>query len=319
MNLKKTSKIYIAGHQGMVGSAVWRALASKGYSNLIGKTSAELDLRNQQAVADFYKQEQPEVVIDAAAKVGGILANNDFPYQFLMENMQIQNNLIDGAHKAGINKFIFLGSSCIYPKFAPQPLKEEYLLTDSLEPTNEWYALAKISGIKACESIRKQYGKDFVSLMPTNLYGSHDNFDLQTSHVLPAMIRKFHEAKLNKNAPVELWGSGTPMREFLFVDDMAEAVVFAFENELSSNLYNIGSGKDITIKELAEPVQSVTGHQGEIIWDSSKPDGTPRKLMDVSKMKNMGWQYSTELEDGIKKTYDWFLENIDSIKEVKLG
>ena len=319
MNLKKTSKIYIAGHQGMVGSAVWRALASKGYRNLIGKTSKELDLRNQQAVINFYNKEQPEVVIDAAAKVGGILANNDYPYQFLMENMQIQNNLIDGAHKVGVEKFIFLGSSCIYPKFAPQPLKEDYLLTDSLEPTNEWYAIAKITGVKACQSIRKQFGKDYISLMPTNLYGSFDNFDLQSSHVLPAMLRKFHEAKLNENAPVVLWGSGTPMREFLFVDDMAEAVVYALENNLPEYLYNVGSGKDITIKELAETIQNVTGHQGEIIWDSSKPDGTPRKLMDVSKMKNMGWTYSTELEEGIIKTYDWFLENIDSIKEVKLG
>ena len=216
----------------MVGSAVWRALESKGYSNMLGKTSAELDLRNQQAVRDFYVTEKPEVVIDAAAKVGGILANNNFPYQFLMENMQIQNNLIDSAHKAGIEKFIFLGSSCIYPKLAPQPLKEEYLLTDSLEPTNEWYALAKIAGVKACQAIRNQFQKDYVSLMPTNLYGYFDNFDLQTSHVLPAMLRKFHEAKLNGNAKVELWGSGTPMREFLFVDDMAAAVVYALENEL---------------------------------------------------------------------------------------
>jgi len=314
----KKTKIYIAGHRGMVGSAVWRALKYKGYSNLIGKTSAELDLRNQKAVNDFYDQEKPEIVIDAAAKVGGILANNDYPYQFLMENLQIQNNLIDSAHKLGVKKFIFLGSSCIYPKFAPQPFKEEYLLTDLLEPTNEWYALAKISGVKACESIRKQYGKDFVSLMPTNLYGSHDNFDLISSHVLPAMIRKFHEAKLNENSPVTLWGSGTPMREFLYVDDMAEAVVFTLENQLSSNLYNIGTGKDVTIKELAETIQRVIGHQGQIIWDASKPDGTPRKLMDVSKMKAMGWQYSTELEDGVKNTYQWFLENIDSIKEIKL-
>jgi GDP-L-fucose synthase len=316
--ISKNTKIYIAGHSGMVGSAVWRILESKGYSNLIGKTSAELDLRNQQAVLDFYNHEKPEVVIDAAAKVGGILANNDFPYQFLMENMQIQNNLIDGAHKAGIDKFIFLGSSCIYPKFAPQPLKEEYLLTDSLEPTNQWYAIAKITGVKACETIRKQFGKDYVSLMPTNLYGSFDNFDLQSSHVLPAMIRKFHEATINNNAPVTLWGSGTPMREFLFVDDMAEAVVFALENNLPEYLYNIGTGKDITIKQLAETIQKVTGHQGDILWDPSKPDGTPRKLMDVSKVKELGWQYATELEDGIKKTYQWYKENIDSIKEIKL-
>ena len=316
--VSKNTKIYIAGHRGMVGSAVWRILESKGYSNLIIKTSAELDLRNQQAVLDFYNHEKPEVVIDAAAKVGGILANNDFPYQFLMENMQIQNNLIDGAHKAGIDKFIFLGSSCIYPKFAPQPLKEEYLLTDTLEPTNQWYALAKITGVKACQAIGKQFGKDYVSLMPTNLYGSFDNFDLQSSHVLPAMIRKFHEATINNNAPVTLWGSGTPMREFLFVDDMAEAVLFVLENNLPEYLYNIGTGKDITIKELAETIQLVTGHQGDILWDSSKPDGTPRKLMDVSKMKEMGWQYATELEDGIKKTYQWYIENIDSIKEIKL-
>ena len=316
--ITKNTKIYIAGHRGMVGSAVWRVLESKGYSNLIGKTSKELDLTNQQAVLNFYNKEQPEVVIDAAAKVGGILANNDFPYQFLMENMQIQNNLIDGAHKASIEKFIFLGSSCIYPKFAQQPLKEEYLLTDSLEPTNEWYAIAKITGVKTCQAIRKQYNKDYVSLMPTNLYGSFDNFDLKSSHVLPAMIRKFHKAKINDNAEVTLWGSGTPMREFLFVDDMAEAVVYALENKLPEYLYNVGSGKDITIKELAETIQKVTGHQGEIIWDSSKPDGTPRKLMDVSKMKEIGWEYRTELQQGIEKTYAWFLENIKNIKEVKL-
>ena len=318
MNLKQTTKIYIAGHRGMVGSAVWRALESKGYSNLIGKTSAELDLRNQQSVTDFYKKEQPEVVIDAAAKVGDILANSDFPYQFLMENMLIQNNLIDGAHKSGVNKFIFLGSSCIYPKFAPQPLKEEYLLTDSLEPTNEWYAIAKITGVKACQAIRKQYNKDYISLMPTNMYGYFDNFDLQSSHVLPAMLRKFHEAKINKHSDVTLWGSGTPMREFLFVEDLAEAVVYALENNLLEHLYNIGTGKDITIKELAETIQKVTGHQGKIVWDANKPDGKPRKLLDVSKMKEIGWEYSTELEDGIKRTYQWFLGNIDKIKEIKL-
>ena len=312
--IPKTVKIYIAGHRGMVGSAVWRALENKGYKNLLGKTSAELDLRNQQAVNDFFKQENPEVVIDAAAKVGGILANNDFPYQFLMENLQIQNNLIDGAYKTGVEKFIFLGSSCIYPKFASQPLKEEYLLTDSLEPTNEWYAIAKITGVKSCQAIRKQYNKDYVSLMPTNLYGYFDNFDLKSSHVLPAMLRKFHEAKINNHSDVNLWGSGTPMREFLFVDDLAEAVVYALENKLPEYLYNVGSGQDITIKELAETIQKITGHQGNIIWDANKPDGTPRKLMDVSKMKDIGWEYSTELEDGIKKTYQWFLENTDTIK-----
>ena len=316
--MNKSTKIYIAGHRGMVGSAVWRALEKKGYTNLIGKTSKELDLKKQQSVLDFFANEKPAVVIDAAAKVGGILANNDYPYQFLMENMQIQNNLIDGAFQSGIDKFIFLGSSCIYPKLAPQPLKEECLLTDSLEPTNEWYAIAKITGVKACQAIRNQYQKEYVSLMPTNLYGYFDNFDLQTSHVLPAMLRKFHEAKLNNNAPVKLWGSGTPMREFLFVDDMAEAVVFALENKLPEYLYNVGSGKDSTIKELAEIIQKTVGHQGEIIWDTTKPDGTPRKLMDVSKMKSLGWEYSTELQQGIQKTYAWFLENIENIKEVKM-
>ena len=317
-SINKTLKIYIAGHRGMVGSAIWRTLEAKGYSNLIGRTSQELDLRDQAAVDAFYNLEKPDAVIDAAAKVGGILANNDFPYEFLMQNMQIQNNLIDGAFKSGIEKFIFLGSSCIYPKFAPQPLKEEYLLTDSLEPTNEWYALAKISGVKACESIRKQYAKDYVSLMPTNLYGYNDNFDLKSSHVLPAMIRKFHEAKVNNHSPVRLWGSGTPMREFLFVDDLAQAVVYALEKKLDDHLYNVGSGKDVTIKELASMIQKITGHQGDIIWDATKPDGTPRKLMDVSKMNAMGWQFSIELETGIQKTYDWFLKNINNFKEVKL-
>lgn len=316
--ISKNTKIYVAGHKGMVGSAVWRALESKGYLNLIGRTSTQLDLRNQQAVLDFFSLEKPQVVIDAAARVGGILANNNFPYQFLMENLQIQNNLIDSAHKKNVKKFIFLGSSCIYPKYAPQPLKEEFLLTDSLEPTNEWYAIAKITGVKACQSIRKQYKKDFISLMPTNLYGYFDNFDLKSSHVLPAMIRKFYEAKLNNNNPVKLWGSGTPKREFLFVDDMADAVVFTLENKLPDYLYNIGTGVDITIKKLAKTIQKIVGHQGDILWDNSKPDGTPRKLMDVSKMKEIGWEYSTDLEYGIKKTYKWFLENVNTLKEVKL-
>ena len=316
--ITKESKIYIAGHRGMVGSAIWRQLEGIGYTNLIGKTSKELDLRNQSQVNSFFEKEKPDVVIDAAARVGGILANNNFPYQFLMENMQIQNNLIDSALHAGVEKFIFLGSSCIYPKLAPQPLKEAYLLTDSLESTNEWYAIAKISGVKTCEAIRKQFDKDYVSLMPTNLYGTHDNFDLKTSHVLPAMIRKFHEAKLNNNAPVNLWGSGTPMREFLFVDDMAAAVVFALENKLPEHLYNIGTGEDLTIKALAETIQKVVGHTGNIVWDSSKPDGTPRKLMDISKMHALGWKHQVDLNLGIEKTYNWFLENIEKIKEVKL-
>ena len=331
-----STKIYIAGHRGMVGSAIWRALEAKGYNNLIGKTSKELDLRSQQAVADFFASEKPEVVIDAAARVGGILANNDYPYQFLMENMQIQNNLISSSLEADVEKFIFLGSSCIYPKLAPQPLKEEYLLTDSLEPTNEWYAIAKITGVKACEAIRRQFGKDYISLMPTNLYGPYDNFDLNTSHVLPAMIRKFHEAKqtsvnseqltVNRNEendisndlPVTLWGSGTPMREFLFVEDLADAVIFALEKQFQDNLYNVGTGTDLTIKELAETIQQAVGHTGEIIWDSGKPDGTPRKLMDVSKMTEAGWKAKVGLEEGIKRTYEWFLENQESFKEVKI-
>lgn len=312
------SKIYIAGHNGMVGSAIWRTLTRKGYTNLVGVSSATLDLRNQQAVRDFLAYEKPDVIIDAAARVGGILANNDYPYLFLMENLQIQNNLIDSALQEGIEKFIFLGSSCIYPKLAPQPLKEEYLLTSELEPTNEWYAIAKITGVKACQAIRKQFGKDYVSLMPTNLYGTNDNFDLNTSHVLPAMMRKFHEAAANNHSPVTLWGSGTPMREFLFVDDMAAAVVFALENKLPDYLYNVGTGEDLTIKQLAETIQKITGHQGEIIWDSSKPDGTPRKLMDISKMHALGWKHQVELEEGIKKTYDWFVEHVEHLKKVSL-
>lgn len=316
--MKSNTKIYIAGHNGMVGSAIWRTLVNKGFTNLIGVSSKELDLRNQQAVRDFMAKENPEVIIDAAARVGGILANNDYPYQFIMENMQIQNNLIDSALQNNVEKFIFLGSSCIYPKLAPQPLKEDYLLTDTLEPTNEWYAIAKITGVKTCQAIRNQFGKDYVSLMPTNLYGTHDNFDLNTSHVLPAMIRKFHEAKENNHAPVTLWGSGTPMREFLFVDDMAQAVVFALENKLPDYLYNVGTGEDLTIKHLAETIQQITGHQGEIIWDSTKPDGTPRKLMDVSKMHDLGWKHKIELQEGIQKTYNWFLENSDVFKQVKM-
>ncbi|MDG1279210.1 MAG: GDP-L-fucose synthase [Algoriphagus sp.] len=313
-----TKKIYIAGHRGMVGSSIWRALEAKGFKNLIGKTSQELDLRNQEQVNQFFNSEKPVVVIDAAARVGGILANNNFPYQFLMENMQIQNNLIDASHRHEVEKFIFLGSSCIYPKMAPQPLKEDYLLTGPLEPTNEWYAIAKIAGVKACEAIRKQFNKDFVSLMPTNLYGSHDNFDLETSHVLPAMIRKFHEAKLNNNAPVTLWGSGTPMREFLFVDDLAAAVLFALGNTLDDNLYNVGTGIDLIIKDLALLIQKTVGHQGEIIWDDSKPDGTPRKLVDVTKLKSLGWSPKVDLESGIQKTYQWFLEHSNQYKEVKM-
>ncbi|MFY7732926.1 MAG: GDP-L-fucose synthase family protein [Bacteroidia bacterium] len=316
--MNKTSKIYIAGHNGMVGSAIARVLNASGYNNIIGKSSKELDLKNQIAVFNYFQIEKPDIIIDAAAKVGGILANNNYPYQFLMDNMLIQNNLISASHELNCKKFIFLGSSCIYPKLAPQPLQEDCLLTSSLESTNEWYAIAKISGVKLCEAIRKQFNKDFVSLMPTNLYGPFDNFDLETSHVLPAMIRKFHDAKLNNNSDVTLWGSGTPMREFLHVNDMAKAVLFALENKLPDNLYNVGTGIDLTIKELAEIIQKAVGHKGKIIWDSSKPDGTPRKLMDITKMHKLGWKHQINLKEGIEQTYQWFLENVNNVKEVKM-
>lgn len=302
--LNKESKIYIAGHKGMVGSACWRALKKAGYVNLIGKSSQELDLRNQLEVEQFLFEEKPYVIIDAAARVGGILANDTNPYEFLMENMLIQNNLIGSAHKLNIQKFIFLGSSCIYPKLAPQPLKEEYLLTGKLEPTNEWYAIAKISGVKLIEALRTQYKRDYVSLMPTNLYGPNDNFDLNSSHVLPAMIRKFHEAKENGNSDVILWGTGNPMREFLHVDDLANAIIFALNHSLKHHIYNVGVGKDITIADLAKKVQSIIGHRGEIIWDNSKPDGTPRKLLDTTRIQLMGWKPSINLEKGIRLTYN---------------
>jgi len=304
--ITKDTKIYIAGHKGMVGSACWRLLEKKGYKNLIGKSSKELNLKDQQATTQFFKEEKPEVVIDAAAKVGGIWANNQYPYEFLMDNMLIQNNLISSSLKSNVKKFIFLGSSCIYPKMAPQPLKEEYLLSGPLEPTNQWYAIAKISGVKLIEAIRTQYKKDYVALMPTNLYGPGDNYDLETSHVLPAMLRKFHEAKENNHAPVTLWGSGTPLREFLHVDDLAEAVVFSMENTLEKSLYNVGSGEEISIKELALLIQETVGHKGEIIWDNNKPDGTPRKLMDSSQINHLGWFSKTNLKVGINLIYKEF-------------
>ena len=298
------SKIYIAGHNGMVGSACKRALEAKGYKNIIGFSSKELDLRDQSAVFEMLEREKPEAIIDAAAKVGGILANSTYPYEFLMDNMLIQNNLIKSAHELDIPKFIFLGSSCIYPKMAPQPLKEEYLLTGPLEETNQWYAIAKISGVKLIEALREQYNRDYVSLMPTNLYGPGDNYDLETSHVLPAMLRKFHEAKEYNHADVVLWGTGTPKREFLHVDDLANAVVFALENKMEESLYNVGSGEEISIKELAELIQEITGHKGNIVWDKSKPDGTPRKLMDSSKLKRLEWSSSIDLKTGITKVYN---------------
>jgi len=293
------SKIYIAGHNGMVGSACWRALESKGYKNLIGYSSKELDLRDQRAVFNMLEREKPEAIIDAAAKVGGILANSNYPYEFLMDNMLIQNNLIKAANELNIPKFIFLGSSCIYPKLAPQPLKEEYLLNGPLEETNQWYAIAKISGVKLIEAIRQQYNRDYVSLMPTNLFGPGDNYDLKSSHVIPAMLRKFSEANKNDHSPVELWGTGTPKREFIHVDDLANAVVFTLENKLKESLYNVGSGIEISIKKLAELIQHLTGHKGEIIWDKNKPDGTPRKFMDSSKLHQLGWSHKINLKEGI--------------------
>ena len=308
--LNKNSKIYIAGQKGMVGSACWRALESKGYKNLIGFSSKELDLRNQKEVFDLIKREKPYAIIDAAAKVGGILANDTFPYEFLMDNMLIQNNLIKAAHELDIQKFVFLGSSCIYPKMAPQPLIEESLLTGPLEETNQWYALAKISGIKLIEALRNQYNRDYVSLMPTNLYGPGDNFDLKSSHVLPAMIRKFHDAKEN-NLDVNLWGTGTPKREFLYVDDLSNAIILALENKLEESIYNVGSGSEVSIKELAEITQKTIGHKGNIIWDRTKPNGTPRKLLDSNKILKLGFSNNIGLKKGIELTYNSFkLKNV---------
>ena len=305
------SKIYIAGHNGMVGSACWRALEAKGYKNIIGYSSKELDLRDQTAVYDILEKEKPDAIIDAAAKVGGILANSTYPYEFLMDNMLIQNNLIKAAHELDISKFIFLGSSCIYPKMAPQPLKEEYLLTGPLEETNQWYAIAKISGVKIIEALRKQYNRDYVSLMPTNLYGPGDSYDLETSHVLPAMLRKFYEAKQNNHEDLVLWGTGTPKREFLHVDDLANAIVFALENKLDKPLYNVGSGYEISIQELAKLIQKIIGHRGNVSWDISKPDGTPRKLMDSSNMNLFGWKIQHTLENGIKNTFSNYISSFE--------
>jgi len=309
------SKIYIAGHRGMVGSAIKRRLEQEGAQDIIVRSSSELDIRDQQSVELFFEEEQPDIVIDAAARVGGIMANDNYPWQFLYDNIQMQNNIISSCHKYDVNKLIFLGSSCIYPKHADQPMSEDLLLTGPLEPTNQWYAIAKITGVKMVEALRKQYNRNYISLMPTNLYGPNDNFDLKTSHVLPAMIRKFHEAKEEGHVPVTLWGTGSPRREFLHVDDVAEAVMFSLTNDLKYGLYNVGTGKDITIKEVALLIQNIVGHEGDIQWDSSKPDGTPRKLMDVSRFEDEGWTYNIELEKGIQSTYEWFLENLDEIKE----
>ena len=305
--MEKHTKIYVAGHRGMVGSALVRRLQSEGYQNIVVRTSRELDLRNQQAVTDFFAAEKPEYVFLAAAKVGGIMANNVYRADFLYENLQIQNNVIHNAYVMGVKKLMFLGSSCIYPKMAPQPLKEEYLLTGTLEYTNEPYAIAKITGIKMCESYRRQYGCNFISVMPTNLYGPNDNYDLAGSHVLPAMIRKFHEAKTEGRPFVELWGTGSPLREFLHADDLADACVYLMKTYDEEQFVNIGVGEDISIKNLAELIQATVGYEGELRWNTDKPDGTPRKLMDVSRLHNMGWKHRYSLEEGIKLTYQDFL------------
>ena len=304
--ISKSSKIYVAGHRGMVGSATLRKLKKEGFNNLIFKTSKELDLRNQSLVDRFITEEKPELIIDAAAIVGGIWANNEYPFKFLMDNMQIQNNLINAAVKNKVKNFIFLGSSCIYPRDAQQPLKEDYLLTSSLESTNQWYALAKITGVKLIEAARKVYGYNYVSLMPTNLYGPNDNFDLKKSHVLPALIRKFHEAK-TQNSEVIIWGSGTPKREFLYVDDLAEAIFYFILNPAKESLYNIGSDRELTIKELGELIKNIVEFKGDIKFDASYPDGTPRKLLDSSKARKLGWSPKINLEEGIKLVYKEFL------------
>ncbi|MCC9137349.1 GDP-L-fucose synthase family protein [Pontibacter silvestris] len=306
--MEKAAKIYVAGHRGMVGSAICRKLEAEGYQNLITRTSSELDLRNQQAVLDFFKEEKPEYVFLAAAKVGGIQANNIYRADFLFDNLMIEANIIHAAYLHQVTKLQFLGSSCIYPKMAPQPLKEDYLLTGALEPTNEPYAIAKITGIKLCESYRDQYGCNFISVMPTNLYGYNDNYDLNNSHVLPALIRKFHEAKVNHEPTVTVWGTGSPKREFLFADDLAEACVFLMEHYNGRELINIGTGEDVTIKELALLVKEVVGFDGELVFDTSKPDGTPRKLMDVSKLHALGYKHTTELKEGVSLAYADFKE-----------
>lgn len=308
--MNKDAKIYVAGHCGLVGSAILRKLQADGYTNLVYKTSQELDLRDKNQIDEFFAEEKPEYVFLAAAKVGGIVANNEYPADFIRDNLMIQTNVIDAAYRNGVKKLLFLGSTCIYPKFAPQPLKEEYLLTGELEPTNEPYAIAKIAGIKMCQSYNRQYGTKYISVMPTNLYGPNDNFDLHTSHVLPALIRKFHEAKENNAPYVEVWGTGAPRREFLYSDDLADACVFLMNNYEGNEIVNVGVGEDISIKELAEKIKNIVGYQGEIKFDTTKPDGTPRKLVDVSKINALGWKASISLDEGLQKAYQWFLDNV---------
>lgn len=312
--MEKNAKIYVAGHRGLVGSAIVRSLKRSGYTNIIGRTHAELDLTDQAKVREFFESEKPEYVVLAAAKVGGINANNTSPADFAYINMQIQCNVIKCAHDFGVKKLLFLGSTCIYPRMAPQPIPEDALLTGPLETTNEAYAIAKISGLEMCKFFKMQYGDDFISCMPTNLYGPHDNYDLKNSHVMPAMIRKFHEAKVNDAPYVELWGTGSPLREFLYVDDMADACVFLLENYSGLKHVNIGAGVEVTIKELAETVKRIVGYEGEIHWNSDMPDGTPRKLTDVTLLHELGFRHKIELEEGVKLAYDWFAENIDNAK-----
>lgn len=308
--MDKSSKIFVAGHRGMVGSAIHRKLISEGYTNIVTRSSKELDLRDQYLVNNFFEQEKPEYVFLAAAKVGGIVANNTYRADFLYENIQLQNNVIHASYVNGVKKLMFLGSSCIYPKLAPQPLKEEYLLTGTLEPTNEPYAIAKIAGIKMCEAYRDQYGCNFISVMPTNLYGINDNYHPQNSHVLPALIRRFHEAKLNKLESVEIWGTGSPLREFLFSNDLADACYFLMQNYNDKQFVNIGTGHDLSIKDLAMLVKKIVGYEGELKFDTTKPDGTPRKLMDVSKLQELGWKHKVELAEGIELAYEDFLKKI---------
>jgi GDP-L-fucose synthase len=310
VQLSNSSRIYVAGHRGLVGSAIVRALKLGGYAPPLVRTHAELDLTDQADVKGFFEEQRPDAVIMAAARVGGIFANNAYPATFIAENLSIQSNVIDSAYRAGVQKFVFLGSSCIYPKFAPQPIKEEYLLTGPLEPTNEWYAVAKIAGLKMCQAYRRQYGFNAISLMPTNLYGPGDNFEAQSSHVLPALIRRFHEAKLATTSAVTVWGTGTPRREFLHVDDLADAVLYVLQKYNEEPIINVGWGEDVTIRELAEVVVSAVGYKGRLDFDSSKPDGTPRKLLDTSRMNALGWRPRISLKDGIAATYSWFAEHL---------
>ena len=309
-----TDKIYVAGHRGLVGSAIVRSLKAKGYENIVGKTHSELDLTNQAAVQEFFANERPDVVVLAAAKVGGIHANNTYPAEFAYENLQIQCNVIKCCHDYNVKKLLFLGSTCIYPRMAEQPIVEDALLTGALEPTNEAYAIAKIAGLEMCKFFKRQYGDNFISCMPTNLYGPNDNYDLNGSHVMPAMIRKFHDAKKNGAESVELWGTGTPLREFLYVDDMADACVFLLENYDGEQHVNIGTGKEISIKELAETVKKVVGYEGELVWNTDMPDGTPRKLTNVDKLHSLGFVHKVELQEGIELAYQWFCENVENAR-----